>query len=47
MNVLDASNIEPVQAAGIELMGEVPFDPFSALPLESLATLATRCFWSL
>ena len=40
VNVLCASDIEPVHAAGIELMREVPFDPFSALPLQSLATFA-------
>jgi len=33
VNVLRASDIEPVQAASIELMREVPFNPLSALPL--------------
>ena len=40
VHVLYASDIEPVHAAGIELMREVPFDPFSALPLQPLATFA-------
>src|SRR5580700_588723 len=40
MNVLPASDIESVQAAGIELMCEVPFDAFSPLPLKALASFS-------
>ena len=33
VNVLLASYIQPVQSAGIQLMGEIPLDPHSPLPL--------------
>src|SRR5215472_8691451 len=40
VNVLLASYIQPVQSASIELMGEVPLDPLSPLPLQTLAAIA-------
>src|SRR6202040_1122397 len=40
VNVLRSSDIEPLSAAGIELLREVPFDPLSALPLQPLATFS-------
>ena len=40
VHILQASHIEPVQSSGIELMREVPFDPFSPLLLQPLAAIA-------
>ena len=39
VNVLGASYIEPVHSACIKLMREVPFDPFSPLPLQALSAV--------
>jgi hypothetical protein len=39
VNVFLASYIQPVQSAGIKLMCEVPLDPLSPLPLQTLATI--------
>src|SRR5262249_48759831 len=38
MNILGAPDVESVHAAGIELMREVAFDSFTALPLHPLAS---------
>src|ERR1039457_6474600 len=40
MHVLNPSDVEPVQSAGVELMREVPLDPLAPLPLQPLASLA-------
>ena len=40
MNILPASDVKPIQTSRIELMREVTFDPFSALPLQSLAAVS-------
>src|SRR5215469_16156049 len=39
VHVFLASYVQPVQSAGIELMREVPLDPFSTLPLQTPATI--------
>src|SRR3954463_14496348 len=40
MDILDAPDVKPVYAAGIELMREVPFDLLTPLPLHPLASLS-------
>ena len=40
MDILDAPDVKPVHAAGIELMREVPFDLLTPLPLHPLASLS-------
>jgi hypothetical protein len=40
VDILHASHVKPVQTAAIKLMREVALDPFSALPLQSFASLA-------
>ena len=40
MDILDAADVKPVHAAGIELMCEVPFDLLTPLPLHPLASLS-------
>src|SRR4051794_346184 len=40
MDILDAPDVKPVHAAGIELMCEVPFDLLTPLPLHPLASLS-------
>src|ERR1019366_6816806 len=37
--VFFSSYVKPVQSAGIKLMREVPLDPFSPPPLQTLATI--------
>src|SRR5438270_11165421 len=38
MDILDAPDVKPIHAAGIELMREVPFDLLTPLPLHPLAS---------
>src|SRR3954469_1883166 len=40
MHILDATDVESVHAAGIELMREVPFDSLTPLPLHPLASFS-------
>src|SRR5215471_7443117 len=40
MDILDAPDVKPIHAAGIELMREVPFDLLTPLPLHPLASLS-------
>src|SRR3954451_1490529 len=42
MDILEAPDVKPVHAAGIELMREVPFDLLTTLPLHPLATFSTE-----
>src|SRR5215467_5476883 len=46
MDILDAPDVKPVHAAGIELMREVPFDLLTPLPLHPLASLAPIALFS-
>src|ERR1700682_3456920 len=39
VHVFLASHVQPVQSSGIKLMREVPLDPLSPLPLQTLATI--------
>src|SRR5437763_13147967 len=41
MDILKAPDVEPVHAAGIELMREVAFDLLTPLPLHPLASLSS------
>src|SRR5688572_31037463 len=41
-HILLASNVQPVQSAGIKLMREVPLDPFSPPALQPLASIPLR-----
>src|SRR5215471_20583795 len=40
MDILDAPDVKPIHAAGVELMREVPFDLLTPLPLHPLASLS-------
>ena len=40
VHILDSTDIQSVHTSGVELMREIPLDPFSALPLQPSAPLA-------
>ena len=40
MYIVAPSHVEPVETSGVELMREVPLDPLTTLPLQSLAAIA-------
>jgi hypothetical protein len=41
MDILNARHVEPVHAAGVELMREVTFDVLTSLPLHPLASFSS------